>query len=181
MVRSTSEPLKMPPEQIRRATPDDAEAASGVLNAVIAERRYTIFDRPFSVDEERQFIRSLGERQALFLAEVDGAAVGLQSVDLLVSFAPSMRHVGTIGTWLRPEARGRGLARRMSRSSIEFARQVGYEKFVIQVLASNSRARRFYEGLGFAEIGVARRHVRLGDEWHDEVFMEAQIADMTVD
>ena len=168
-------------ERIRFATPDDAEAAAGVINAVIAERRYTIFDRPFSVDEERQFIRSLGERQALFLAEVDGVAVGLQAVDLLVSFAPSMRHVGTIGTWLRPEARGHALGRRLARRSVEFARQHGYEKFVIQVLASNTRARRFYEGLGFEEIGLARRHVRLGDEWHDEVFMEAQLADMSVD
>ena len=84
-------------EQIRRATLDDAEAAAGVINAVIAERRYTLFDRPFSVDDERRFIGSLGARQALFLAEVDGQAVGLQSVDLLMSFASSMRHVGTSG------------------------------------------------------------------------------------
>jgi GNAT superfamily N-acetyltransferase len=122
-------------ERIRRATADDAEAAAGVINTVIAERRYTIFDRPFSVDEERRFIGSLGTRQALFLAELDGQAVGLQTVDVLVSFAPSMRHVGTIGTWLRPEARGFGLGRRLTQHSVAFARQQGYEKFVIQVLA----------------------------------------------
>jgi phosphinothricin acetyltransferase len=116
-----------------------------------------------------------------FLAEVGGRAVGLQSVDLLVSFAASMRHVGTIGTWLRPEARGSGLGRRMARHSVAFAREQGYEKFVIQMLASNARARRFYEGLGFREIGVARRHVRLGDELHDEVYMEVQLEDMTLD
>ena len=167
--------------QIRRATVDDAEAAAGVINAVIAERRYTLFDQPFSVDDERQFIASLGPRQALFLAEIDGRAVGLQSVDLLVSFASSMRHVGTIGTWLRPEARGNGLGRQMAHFSAAFAREQGYEKFVIQVLASNVRARRFYEGLGFRDIGVARRHVRLGGEVHDEVYMEVQLEDMTLD
>ena len=168
-------------EQIRRATVDDAEAAAGVINAVIAERQYTVFDRPFSVEEERQFIGSLGERQALFLAEVDGRAVGLQSVDLLMSFASSMRHVGTMGTWLRPEARGASLGRRMAQHSLAFAREQGYEKFVIFVLASNTRARRFYAGLGFRDIGIARRHVKLGDEAHDEVFMEVQLADMSVD
>jgi RimJ/RimL family protein N-acetyltransferase len=168
-------------ESIRRATVDDAEAAAEVLNVVIAERRFTIFDQPFSVDEERQFIASLGTRQALFLAEVDGRAVGLQSVDLLVSFATSMRHVGTIGTWLRPDARGRGLGRRMARLSVAFARQQGYEKFLVWVLASNTRARRFYEGLGFREIDLARRHVRLGNELLDEIFMEVQLADMNVD
>lgn len=166
---------------IRRATVDDAEAAAGVINAVIAERQYTVFDQPFSVDDQRRFIGSLGTRQALFLAEADGRAVGLQSVDFLVSCASSMRHVGTIGTWLRPEARGCRLGRRMARHSVAFAREQGYEKFVIQVLASNARARRFYEGLGFREIGVARRHVRLGDEVHDEVYMEVQLEDMTLD
>jgi RimJ/RimL family protein N-acetyltransferase len=168
-------------ERIRRATVADAEAAAGVINAVIAERQYTLFDRRFSVDDERRFIASLGARQALFLAEVDGHAVGLQAVDLLLSFAPSMRHVGTIGTWLRPEARGSGLGRRMAKHSVAFAREQGYEKFVIQVLASNARARRFYERLGFRDIGIARRHVRLGDDMHDEVYMEVQLEDMTVD
>jgi RimJ/RimL family protein N-acetyltransferase len=168
-------------ERIRRATIDDAQAAAGVINAVIAERRYTLFDRPFSVDEERSFIESLGDRQALFIAERDGRAVGLQAIDLLVPFASSMRHVGTIGTWLRPEARGNGLARRMAKHALVFAREQGYEKFVIQVLATNARARRFYEGLGFRDIGLARRHVRIGDDMHDEVYMEAQLADMMVD
>jgi ribosomal protein S18 acetylase RimI-like enzyme len=168
-------------ESIRRATVADAEAAAGIINAVIAEQRFTLFDRPFSIDEERQFIASLGERQALFLAEVADEAVGLQAVDLLLSIAPSMRHVGTIGTWLRPEARGRGLGRRLTQHSVAFARQQGYEKFVIHVLASNTRARRFYEGLGFTEIGLARRHVRLGETLHDEYYMEVQLDDMTLD
>ena len=105
---------------------------------------------------------------------MNGEAVGLQSVDLLLSFAPSMRHVGTIGTWLRSEARGCGLGHRMTKHSLAFAREQGYEKFVIQVLASNARARRFYRGLGFRDIGIARRHVRLGDDMHDEVYMEVQ-------
>ena len=92
-----------------------------------------------------------------------------------------MRHVGTIGTWLVPDARGSGLGRRMATHSVAFAREQGYEKFVIQVLASNARARRFYERLGFRDIGVARRHVRLGDQVHDEVYMEVQLEDMSVD
>lgn len=169
-------------EVIRRATGDDAAAAAAVMNAVIAERQYTVFDRPFSVDEERAFIASLGDRQALFVAEVNGRVVGLQSMDLFFPLAgASMRHVGTLGTWLLPEARGRGLGLRMARQSVAFAREKGYEKLVVFVIASNRRARRFYEGLGFREIGVARRHVRLDDTMHDEVYLEVQLADVTID
>jgi L-amino acid N-acyltransferase YncA len=167
---------------IRLATVDDAAAAAAVMNAVIAERQYTVFDRPFSVEEERAFIASLGERQALFVAEVAGQVVALQSMDLFFPLAgASMRHVGTLGTWLLPEARGRGLGRRMASQSVAFARDKGYEKLVVFVIASNRRARRFYEALGFREIGVARRHVRLGDTMHDEVYLEVQLADVTID
>ena len=158
---------------VRRATPDDAAAAAHVLNTVIAERRYTLFTQPFSIEEERRFIASLDDRRALYLAEMPGGTVvGVQSVDLFVPFAESMRHVATIGTWLLPEARGRGVARALSECSIRFARTAGYEKVVIQVLACNHRALGFYRALGFTDIGVARRHVRLGDVLHDEIYLE---------
>jgi ribosomal protein S18 acetylase RimI-like enzyme len=166
-------------EIIRLATVDDAAGAAAVLNTVIAERQYTLFDRPFSVDQERAFIASLGERQGLFVALVDDRIVGLQVIDLFLPMAgDSMRHVAHFGTWLLPGFRGRGLGKRLARHSIAFAREKGYEKFVIQVLATNTRARRYYESLGFREIGIARRHVRLGDAMHDELYMEAQVADM---
>jgi phosphinothricin acetyltransferase len=169
------------PLTLRRATPEDAASAAMVVNAVIAERQFTLFDRPFTTQDERAFIESLGPRQALFLAELDARPVGVQTVDLLVPFASSMRHVGTMGTWLIPEARGAGIGRRLTRQSVAFAREHEYEKFVIQVLVSNSRARRFYAALGFRDIGIARRHVRLDDVWHDEVYMEALLEEMTLD
>jgi RimJ/RimL family protein N-acetyltransferase len=43
---------------------------------------------------------------------------------------------------------------------------------VIQVLAVNSRALGFYRSLGFRDIGVARKHVKLADTLRDEVFLE---------
>jgi RimJ/RimL family protein N-acetyltransferase len=43
---------------------------------------------------------------------------------------------------------------------------------VVQILAGNERALRFYRGLGFVDIGVARRHVTLMGRLHDVVFLE---------
>ena len=45
---------------IRKATVNDAPQVADVMNSVIAEGKYTIFDRPFSEEEERKFISSLG-------------------------------------------------------------------------------------------------------------------------
>jgi RimJ/RimL family protein N-acetyltransferase len=157
---------------VRRATVEDARRIADVLNAVIAEGAYTLFDVPFSEEDERTFIASLGDRSAVFVAEIDGEIAGVQSVDQFLGYARSTCHVATMGTWLRSGVRGRGIGRLLAAESFRFAQAHGYSKIVIHVLADNERALRFYRRLGFRDIGIARQHVRLGDHFHDEIYLE---------
>ena len=94
-----------------------------------------------------------------------------------MGFAESVRHVATIGTWLRSEYRGRGIGRLLAEESFRFARSKDYRKVVIQVLADNEAALRFYRKLGFEDIGIARQHVRLRDKFHDEMYLEKLLED----
>ncbi len=157
---------------IRQATLDDAGQIADVMNSVIDEGKFTIFNRPFSEQEERDFISSLGSRSALYVADIDGKIAGVQSIDLFSNFADSVCHVATMGTWLRLNYRGRGIGRLMAEESFSFARSHGYRKVVIQVLAHNERALRFYRNLGFLDIGIARQQVKLADKFHDEIYLE---------
>ncbi|SRR5213593_876320 len=155
---------------IRRATADDAKEIIDVINSVIAEQKYTIFDKPFSEEQERNFISSLGNRSVLFMAEIDGT---IARMDLLSALpTSSMSHVATMGTWLRSKFRCSGIGRLLAEESLRFARENGYRKIVIQVLADNERALRFYRSLGFNDIGIARQHISLPDGFHDEVYLE---------
>jgi len=160
---------------VRAATVDDAARVADVLNGVIAEGIHTLFDAPFSEAEERRFISSLGDRSALFVAELAGEIVGLQSLDVFLAYARSTSHVATMGTWLRADVRGRGIGRQLAAESFGFARAHSYTKIVIHVLADNQPALRFYRGLGFEDIGVARKHVRLAGRFHDEIYMERHL------
>ena len=154
---------------IRRATVDDATNIVDVINSVIAEGNYTIFDKPFSEVQERSFISALGSRSALYLAEIDGKIV----LDLFSTLATSsMSHVATMGTWLRREFRGSGIGRLLAEESFRFAKDNGYRKIIIQVLADNEGALRFYRSLGFRDIGIAREHVRLAGAFYDEIYLE---------
>ena len=108
----------------------------------------------------------------MYVAEIDSIVVGVQSIDLFDKLAESVRHVATMGTWLRVEVRGRGIGGLLAEESCRFARRKNYTKVVIQVLADNEAALRFYRRLGFQDIGVAKQHVRLGDKLHDEVYLE---------
>jgi L-amino acid N-acyltransferase YncA len=160
---------------IRPATPDDAEGVARVLNGVIAEGDYTIFDRAFSVEEERAFLSALGQRGVVHVAVIDGAIAGVQSVGRFSTMSDALGHVATMGTWIAPSHRGHGLGRALAAASFQFAAEHGYEKILIYVLADNDRALAFYASLGFTVIGIARKHVRLGGVLKDEVFLEVDL------
>ena len=157
---------------IRGATSDDAEAISAVWEVVCAERVYTAVNQPFTPQQEREYIASLSDREGIFLAEVEGCIVGFQSLDQWVKYTDSFDHVGSMGTIILPEWRGKGIGRRLAEHTLGFARANGYEKIVIYVRAGNTGAQAFYRGQGFETKGVLARQVKIDDRYEDEVFME---------
>ena len=157
---------------VRKATSDDAIKIIQVMNSVIEEGKHPSFATPLSGEQESRFIASLGERSALYVAEIGGEIAGVQSIEVLADFAASVRHVATMGTWLHMNFRGRGIGRLLAEESFAFARSHDYGKVVIQVLADNEPALRFYRSLGFRDIGIARQHVLLAGNYHDEFYLE---------
>ena len=160
---------------IRRATDDDAEAISAVWEVVCAERVYTAVNRPFTPQQERDYIASLSDREGIFLAEVDGHTVGFQSLDLWARYTDAFDHVGVMGTIILPEWRRKGIGRYLAEHMLDFARANGYEKIIIYVRAGNMGAQVFYCSLGFVPKGVLARQVKIDGQYEDEVFMELSL------
>jgi L-amino acid N-acyltransferase YncA len=157
---------------VRQALPEDATSVAKVLDSVIGERRYSALDTPFGEEEERSFITSLGPRGSLFVAEVNGEIVGIQTIEEYAKYTASMKHVGIIGTFVLRDCRGKGIGHALVERTFSFARQCGYEKIIVFVRATNEAALRFYRDLGFAEIGRASRQVKIEGEYDDELFLE---------
>jgi len=159
--------------RVRRAVPEDGAGTSRVLDAVVAERVHSAIDRAWTAEEQRDYIQSLSDREALHVA-VDSTRqiVGSQSLDLYSRALPSMRHVAQLGTFVVPAWRGRGVGRALFDVSRAFAAAVGYRKIVIQVRASNAAALAFYRGLGFTECGRLREQVVIDDREDDEIVLE---------
>ena len=61
---------------VREVRPDDAEAIVQILNPIIKARTFTVFDSPFSVEDEREYISNFPE-QGVFQVSVrcEGAGV----------------------------------------------------------------------------------------------------------
>ncbi len=160
------------PITIRRATPADAASIGAIWQVIAAEKIYSAIDCPFTLEQERAYLAALADREAVFLAEYAGRVIGFQSLDLWARVIRAMDHVGTVGTEILPDWRGRGIGAQLAAHTLAFARAHGYEKLVIFVRASNPNAQAFYRALGFQECGCFARQVKIDGRYDDEILME---------
>ncbi|MFX0043728.1 MAG: GNAT family N-acetyltransferase [Candidatus Hodarchaeota archaeon] len=158
--------------KIRKATPKDAKNISYIWEVICAEMIYTAVDKPFTTQQEREYISSLSEREAIFVAEVNNKIVGFQSLDLWSKILTSFKHVGVIGTFILPDLRGTGISYVLANHTFNFARANDYTKIVIYIRKGNERAIKFYQNLGFIIKGELEEQVNINGYFENEVFME---------
>lgn len=90
---------------------------------------------------------------------------------LRVQEAVKLRHKGVLwGMYVRPEARGTGLAAALVQRIVAHARTV-VEDICLSVVSSNAAACRLYSTAGFKQYGLERRAMKVGSEYYDEVLM----------
>jgi RimJ/RimL family protein N-acetyltransferase len=114
------------------------------------------------------------ETSTVFGGWLDNSAlVGLAG--LRVHDIAKLRHKGLLwGMYVRPEARGTGLAAALVQKVIEHAKPL-VEQLCLTVVATNVGAHRLYSKAGFAEYGLERRALRVGDEYYDEILMSLSL------
>jgi RimJ/RimL family protein N-acetyltransferase len=121
------------------------------------------------LNESRQNFLERFDRSTLFGGFVGRklqAIVGFQSLE-----GPKIAHKGVLwGMYVRPEARGTGLATALVGSLIEHARE-HVEQIQLTVVSNNPRARRFYQRMGFSEYGLEKKALKYNGVYFDEVLM----------
>ncbi|UCH56717.1 MAG: GNAT family N-acetyltransferase, partial [Candidatus Bathyarchaeota archaeon] len=93
---------------------------------ICREERRTILDH-YSAEEEKAYLESIGPRQAVFVAFVDGEFAGFAGIAPRWGYSGRLRHCGEIGTWVMPEMRGRGVGSALWREGVQpFCKEKGY-------------------------------------------------------
>jgi ribosomal protein S18 acetylase RimI-like enzyme len=90
---------------------------------------------------------------------------------LFVGEGAKTRHKGVLwGMYVRPGARGTGLAAALVEQVLDHARGV-VEEVRLSVVSTNVAAIRFYTRLGFTPFATEPRALKVGGAYHDEVLM----------
>jgi GNAT superfamily N-acetyltransferase len=115
-----------------------------VVNAIVAEGPNMALPGRMTVEQVRALIERLGERGGIFYA------MERDRVTAFATLTPSETEPGTasLGVWVLPEYRRRGLGTGLSRAAIEFARDAGYTRLQGTIPADNEPALSFFSAIG---------------------------------
>ncbi len=131
---------------VRRATVEDVEAIAPLFDLY-----RTFYEQPSDLALAHRFI---GERlqqgeSVIFLAEMDGKAVGFTQL------FPSFSSVGAMRIWILNDlyvdaaARRQGVAQALLQAASEFARADGARRLELETDHSNDSAQALYRRLGW--------------------------------
>lgn len=166
---------------IRRLTPEDAAAFQAFRLAALQEAP-TAFASSF--EEERDFPSSVVEDRLAIKPDrgLFGAFEGGQLVGLVALGREDMKnlsHKALIwGMHVKPEHRGKGIAKALLQEALSLARSVpGVLQVNLGVNASNTAAIGLYESIGFKVFGHEPDAMCVNGELHDELHMVLRLTD----
>src|SRR5690606_9146636 len=132
--------------EIRPATDADKPAVWEIIKAVIAGGDTYTFapDTP----ESEMIAFWFSPEKHVYVAEEDGKILGTY---WLKANQPGLGdHVGNGGYMVSPDAKGKGIGRRMAEHSIEEARRIGYHAIQFNfVVKANTAAVNLWKSVGF--------------------------------
>ena len=155
---------------IRKLTPADAAAYRAIRLAGLKQN-----PEAFGSTFETEFAKPLAwffdrlSESTVFGASRDREILGVAG--FAARTTQKEAHKGLLwGMYVRPEARGTGVAGRLVEAVIDFARS-RVELLQLSVVVGNERARRLYAGLGFVEYGIERNSLKYNGRYFDEILM----------
>lgn len=156
--------------EIRQLTKQDA-ALFRALRLEALERSPEGFASTLDAERDRT-VEGFAERlatAAVFVAFDGGAPLGMAG--FRAHGGAKMAHKGMLwGMYVRPEARGRAVGRRLVEAVLAHA-AAEVEIIQLAVTTENAAARGLYRAMGFVEYGVERRSLKSAGRYWDDVLM----------
>jgi ribosomal protein S18 acetylase RimI-like enzyme len=162
--------------EIRLFTEQDAQGLWDLRMLALETDPWSFVDSPeelrtISVQEFAERLRADRAENFIVGAFDQGSAVGM--VGCYQELPLKRRHKAWIwGVFVKPAARGRGIARSLMQAAIDRAKATdGLDMVMLTVSVDQPAPRKLYESLGFRSIGVEPKGIKIGNQAHDEEHM----------
>jgi ribosomal protein S18 acetylase RimI-like enzyme len=156
--------------ELRRLRADEA-ASFKAIRLEALKPNPELFGSTFELEEKLDVAWFAGR---LADAHVIGAFRGgelVGTVGFSIQQGPKNAHKGRLwGMYVRPGARGRGIARLLVNAALGVAREQ-VELVQLTVVRDNQAARRLYDSLGFVEFGMEPKGSKYDNQYFDEAHM----------
>lgn len=151
--------------EVRTATEEDWPAIWPIWRAVVEAGDTYVWELERMTEADARAAWMLPPPAEVLVAVDDGAVVG--TAEIRPNQVGRGSHVANASFMVDPAAAGRGVGRALADEVLARARAAGYRAMQFNaVVATNTRARRLWESIGFTVVGRvpgAFRHARDGD------------------
>jgi len=127
--------------ELRRATIDDAEAIANIIRGLESNAG---FPEGYDAERVKEWIKRLGEQGCILLATDGSIPVAFGALD----YNTMESDTATLGVWVLPEHRRRGLATDIAEGLLAFARDSGYQRIRGRLPDGNEPALSFLSSIG---------------------------------
>jgi ribosomal protein S18 acetylase RimI-like enzyme len=170
------------PVEIRLFTEQDAQLLWDLRMLALETDPWSFVESPeelraISVDEYATRLRANNAANFIVGAFEQQTALGMTGFYQEKSI--KRRHKGWIwGVFVKPDARGRGVARSLMAEAIKRAKAIpGLEMILLTVSVDQPAPRKLYQSLGFRSIGIEPKGIKIGNEHYDEEHMVLEFRD----
>jgi RimJ/RimL family protein N-acetyltransferase len=152
---------------------EDLDDLLELVNSLVDEKAEIARTEKFSREEEIDWLSKalsrLEKDEILYIiAEITGKVVAVSEISKRGGYE---KHVGVIGIAVRSGFRDLGIGTEMMKALVEQAQEMDLKVLTLTAFASNKRAIRVYEKVGFVQTGrVPKKHFKEG-KYIDEIIM----------
>ena len=152
---------------------EDLDDLLELVNSLVVEKAEITRTEKLSREEEIDWLSKalsrLEKAETLYIvAEVGGKVVAVSEISKRGGYE---KHVGVIGIAIESDFRDLGIGTEMMKTLVERAKEMGLKVLTLTAFASNKRAIRVYEKVGFVQTGtVPKKHFKEG-KYIDAVIM----------
>lgn len=159
---------------LRPGRVEDAPAIQAILNHYIAHSTSTFMTEPVTLESRRAFMTERGERHPIWVAELDGAAIGWAAL------APHQTrggygHTAENSIYLHPDHTGGGIGSRLLARLIASAQQHGFHCLVAGACAEQAASIALHERAGYRRCAHFREVARKFDRWLDVIYLQRML------